>query len=415
MTGIAPYSSNITDFPDGRYSKNKMTAERFRIIQLGICTWKKIPSIGMDDKPVFLSKPYNIYVFPEEDSGPGSGLINCETAAIIFNRDHGMDFNKWIYKGVHYINSKQLKTMTDSATEWNINFYDPSDKTKFKNIMLYKDEDKLKYEDFCKTFSEFLYSEHKTYIFEKYQRFFINYILNNLQENIRKRLYFSYETIEGKTFLMIKKVEENERQALLDAELGKKLEEVNKKKGVKKIFDALVKKKSVLVGHNFALDLLFTMSHFGEQLPATLKEWKTLLKDCFREIFDTKYIYEQFYDQFINQGGVEKDISYLEYVYTTLRDLYKDSVSIQIPDGMPDYTQAGGNYHQASYDAFVTGCSFIWMADNLKENLTKYSNRIYMMRSIYSCYNLDGDETYLYPNVIFKLFNIYFFRLCHIV
>ena len=96
LTGINPWNNNILDFPETRYTKYKSTAEKFRIIQLGICTWHKNYDQN-ENKFNYIVRPYNIYVFPEENVG--NSLINCETGAIIFNRDHGMDFNKWIYKG----------------------------------------------------------------------------------------------------------------------------------------------------------------------------------------------------------------------------------------------------------------------------------------------------------------------------
>lgn len=72
--------------------KYKATSEKFRIIQFGLCTWNKVE--GSD---VWITKPFNIYTFPEEYTG--NIFINCETSALLFNKDHGMDFNKWIYKG----------------------------------------------------------------------------------------------------------------------------------------------------------------------------------------------------------------------------------------------------------------------------------------------------------------------------
>ena len=97
MTGISPWNNNnLIDFPEARYLKYKQTAEKFRIIQLGLCMWKKIDV--KDGENIYLAKPYNIYLFPEDIAG--NNLLNCETAAIIFNREHKMDFNKWIYKGI---------------------------------------------------------------------------------------------------------------------------------------------------------------------------------------------------------------------------------------------------------------------------------------------------------------------------
>ena len=164
MTGINPWQSNILDFPDHRYSKYRQTAEKYRIIQLGICAWKKISANAPNNyentgsvhsspshhnsphsqdyhiqkMSSYIARPYNIYIFPEDNSGQQQ--INCETGAIIFNRDHKMDFNKWIYKGIPYLNAKQESSMRESLMDGNLNFYNPQDKNKFKNVILNKDD-----------------------------------------------------------------------------------------------------------------------------------------------------------------------------------------------------------------------------------------------------------------------------------
>ena len=61
----------------------------------------------------------------------------------------------------------------------------------------------------------------------------------------------------------------------MDIDLGDKLKDLNKKKGVRNIFEAITKKKSTFVGHNCNLDLMFTISHLGDPLPSTLKEFIT--------------------------------------------------------------------------------------------------------------------------------------------
>jgi len=80
---------------------------------------------------------------------------------------------------------------------------------------------------------------------------------------------------------MITKVNSGERGKLCELELEDKLNQINKRKGFKLVYDRLQKNKISLVGHNMLLDTLFLVSNLGESLPNSLKELK--------QLFRTKY------------------------------------------------------------------------------------------------------------------------------
>jgi hypothetical protein len=82
---------------------------------------------------------------------------------------------------------------------------------------------------------------------------------------------------------LITKTTELEKKLKLEQEIGVHLNDLGKKKGFKNIFDAIIKKKSVLIGHNCHFDILFVISHFGDSLPNTLKDFKSLVKSYFSE------------------------------------------------------------------------------------------------------------------------------------
>ncbi len=302
------------------------------------------------------------------------------------------------------MNVKQEKQLLESLTDSSLNFYDPTDKNKFKNITLNREEDKKKYEEFCKIFNEFLYSDEKKWFFEKYPKFFLYYIINNTPDNIRKRLYFSYETIDGKTLIMISKLDEAEKNKKLECEIEEKMKDFNKKKGVKRIFEAMIKRKSILIGHNFKMDVLFTVSHLGDQLPNTLTELKSLLKSYFSAIYDTKQIFFSYNK--VNKID-DKDLinPNLEKIYSYMKIKHSHEVPVGLhPDFAHTYTSNSDVYHEAAFDAYVTGCAYIWMTESMNSLFESCQNKIYMMRSIYSCWNLEGDEEFSVPNVNILLY-----------
>lgn len=298
------------------------------------------------------------------------------------------------------MNVRQENNLIETISEGNLNFYNPSDPVKYKNVSLFKENDRNKYNEFCKVFSEFLYSEHKSWMFDKYPKYFIYYVMNNLSENIRKRLFFSFEKVEGKTCLMISKLEESEKKTKIEELVSSRIDEVNKKKGVKKIFEAMIKRKSILVGHNFNLDVLFIISHFGDPLPPTLKEYKELLKKYFTKIYDTKYLFENLQQEY-KELQLNNDTTNLEAIYTHLKGISNNlNIKIDIHEEMGDcYNSNSTAYHEASFDAFVTGCAFLWMTHLTQEKTEHYSNRMYLMKSIYGCINLNAEESYLIPDV----------------
>ncbi len=97
FTGINKGNNQILDYPEERYQKYKQTAEKFRIIQIGLTIFKKISDFNYE------AKPYKFYVFPEENSG--NNLVNCETSSLLFNVKQ-VDFNKWIGHGIFILSQR---------------------------------------------------------------------------------------------------------------------------------------------------------------------------------------------------------------------------------------------------------------------------------------------------------------------
>jgi hypothetical protein len=194
-----------------------------------------------------------------------------------------MDFNKWINKGIPYINAKHEKKELDYIIESNINNYNPLDVNKIKTINIFKEEDKEKYEEFSKLFPEFLNSNEEKYLFEKCPKFMQYHIINNLQENIRKTLYFSEENLNDKFFFVIQKVTEEEKFKKIKSKIEEKNNQLKQNKGFRNIFEAIIKYRKIIIGHNCILDINFIISHFGDNLPNSYNEWKKLILNYFEK------------------------------------------------------------------------------------------------------------------------------------
>lgn len=388
MTGISHHTNSIIDSPEARYWKYKNTSERFRIIQFGIVTWRFLN----EQKTKLESKPYNLYIFPSED-----GLINGEVGAIIFNKDHGLDFNKWIYEGIDYINEKQYHSMYQNVIENNINCYDPNNIGKYKNSIPHKEEDLEKAKEIIKEIKQFYLSKNTEYVIENIPKFMLYYIQNHLTNEMRQDLYFSMNTLNNKQVYYIIKVDKEKRSELLTKEIEKNLKELDKAKGVKQIYDALIKKKAMIIGHNMSLDLVFVISHFGD-LPLSYKQFKSNINSYFNGIYDTKLMFEHLPRELLT--GLNPELfSTLEKMHPYLRSLYNNQIEIIIPEGMTNYNITG-SFHEAAYDAFITGLLFTWMSIAFKFNIQQFNYKIYFMRSIFFCFDLMNNEDYCIQNTI---------------
>ena len=407
MTGIAVGSRHFLDSPSERYLKHKLSAEKFRIIQFGLVPWFRKTDSKNKNKIIYEAKPYNIYVFPGKEVDYMN--INCEVSALVFNSKHGMNFNTWIYKGVNYLNSKQYTNLILRTKDRNFNNATNFDKS--KNI--YKSEDLQIYEIFEKKFLEFLNDKNNTnniFTYKKLPSFMIYHLLSKLTDEIRSQIYIEIEknnenNEEDK--LIIKKVTKEEKQKLIGEDNQKKLKEMEKAKGVKNIWDEIVKNKKILIGHNLSIDILFCFSHFGETLPDNYEQFKKLVNSSFDGLYDTKYLY--------NNLSSKEDTKYdssLEIIYEKLSNKFKDSINIQIPQGFTNYIEKMKNksemeYHQADFDAFITGLAFCYLVTNYIENnkekdklLDFYNYKIFFMKTFYKCFELKNVEEFIVSKTI---------------
>ena len=178
---------------------------------------------------------------------------------------------------------------------------------------------------------------------------------------------------------------------------------IKKEKGVKNIIEKMIELKKPIIGQNCFIDLLFIMSHFMEEIPKSYKEYKNKLKNRFiGGIYDTKYLYNSSIFNF-NENNEEINIKnniHLEGLYTNL--LKENSklddtkkIRIKIPEGFIDYLNEsnGSKYHQADYDSFTTGCSFIFMSNILGDNFIKeHVNKLNCYHGLYSCFDLNNND-----------------------
>lgn len=115
-----------------------------------------------------------------------------------------------------------------------------------------------------------------------------------------------------------------------------------------------------------------------------------MVNTSFNGLYDTKYLY--------NSLSSKEDTKYdssLEVIYEKLSEKFKDSVNISIPTGFTNYLEKMKNnnksemeYHQADFDAFITGLAFCYLVNNYIDNnkdkdklLEFYNYKIFFMKT----------------------------------
>ena len=408
FSGLIQNKFKIYDSPEEYFEKLKYNAENFRIIQLGITIFKK----NLENPKEYTAKPYCIYVFPSEKQN--NNKFNFLLGAIIFNREHGCDFNKWISKGVPYLNEENLNKLIERTTHEDINKYNLNISSMFKKINLYKQKDKNIYENFLNKFNDFIKNgNEKIFKHEKINKHIVIHFLNKLNDEIRNKIFIEYkEEIIGKEikeFIIIHKLSSEEKQLKIIEKSNEVFSLINKEKGVKNIIDKIIKFKKPIVGHNCYIDLLYIQSHFMSEIPKDYKEFKKRMINIFQGgIYDTKYLYNESSFNFSEnrESNNVKNNIHLECLYTNLSNINLKlddvkKIKIKIPEGFIDYLDENNTskFHQADYDSFTTGCSYIFMSNILGENFIKeHANKLNCYKGLYSCFdlnNFDNNEEYL--------------------
>ena len=262
------------------------------------------------------------------------------------------------------------------------------------------------------------------------------YILYYIKKRLPNNLYFQENSkFNNKSFctLITGYKTKDEKDKLYMEDILNQLNELNHRKGIKKLFESLFNqknvadrdikeedinknknfenKKKILIGHNMSLDLMFIISKLGEGLPNEYLFFKNMIKDKLNCIYDTKFLFEEFKNSDSNKNNIIiKDIkSVLDNMYPYLKSTFDEYIKIKIKPNEDLFKD--GLYHNAGYDSFVTGACFLYMKNAMKNTdfLEKNKNQIYIMNSLYKSININLKEDE-YINEINNEENIFVFK-----
>ncbi|CAK8992858.1 Poly(A)-specific ribonuclease PARN (Deadenylating nuclease) (Deadenylation nuclease) (Polyadenylate-specific ribonuclease) (parn-A) [Durusdinium trenchii] len=404
MTGISlpGLEEKIADLPSARFAKMRKVASNFNIIQFGVALFCKEPG-----RRKYVAHAFNFYAFPEK------GLVNMEAGSVHFNSRNGMDWNRWILGGIPYLDQ-------DSAESLKQFFAPPVKESEGEKppskprIVLSNENDIEKTRVAIAALQTWLADEEKKgekeFELLTTNAFLRRFMYETIQESFPGLILESRPTksrgLSTLVALRLTDVEKLEREA--QKQKGKE-EEFQNKLGLRRVFLALASAKKPLVGHALMFDLLFALSHF-EKLPENYEEFKELSHTLFPTVFDTQLLaksnlfrmkptrtaLEPKDGEPLEQVGPRFSSFALGQVYKVLKEeegrvqSELPPIEIALVEGHERYNKVA-SFHEAGYDAFITGCVFAYMCEELARQPDEFNGHLVMFRSFYN-FNLKGED-----------------------
>ncbi|XP_059443804.1 poly(A)-specific ribonuclease PARN isoform X3 [Corylus avellana] len=409
MSGVtsAPWRESLEfDRSDVRYLKVKDSAEKFAVLQFGVCPFRWDPSTHS-----FVAHPHNFYVFPRQElpvDGPSYEFL-CQTTSIDFLARYQFDFNACIYEGISYLSRQQeheaLRRLNgayeDTLSDTRCNLKEVRD------VRLDRMADILFTERIKNRFSEWrdgllrdriggfqlqwnsndskqqfqtIFFKMRPAIsltgFTSHQFKLIQWVINKHFEDL------TYVHVTGENFcsqqlvvyteskddidLLMKEVKDEHRRG---AEM-----KIQSAIGFRQVIDLLSSEQKLIVGHNCFLDIAHVYSKFLGPLPLTGEEFVSSINKYFPHIVDTKLLLNANY---VLQQRMNKSSTSLSSAFARLCSqiafgseskglafLQPVQVEVQVDDIRTSNWNSGAK-HEAGYDAFMTGCIFAQACSHL--------------------------------------------------
>ncbi|XP_031481091.1 poly(A)-specific ribonuclease PARN isoform X1 [Nymphaea colorata] len=433
MTGVvsAPWRESFEfDRPDVRYLKVKDSAEKFAVVQFGVCPFR-----WEDSSQTLIAYPHNFYIFPRKELSfdlPSHEFL-CQTTSIGFLAKHQFNFNTCIHEGISYISREQeievVQYFRSNDDRQSVDYY-KEDKNMWLTRtadLLFTERMKLRFREWrddllgsqvqlhqfeeksgdCSTqVQTIFYKMRPSLLLTGFTSHQLRLIQQVIRSNFKDLLYvrWSGKSSDRKTIVMYTHSEDD--KALLMEEISKDLirereSELEAAVGFRHVIDLLSAEKKLIVGHNCLLDFAHVYHKFIGALPPTVEEFASGIHKSFPCIMDTKHLLRA---ELTLQRLLRKSSTSLSSAFARLcpqiafgsNDSHLSSdIGIKVEVQTDETRSAGSNSgakHEAGYDAFMTGCIFAQACKHLgikfkaqmvmdlfeHQTLQKHANLLYL-------------------------------------
>ncbi|MFS7888562.1 putative poly(A)-specific ribonuclease [Helianthus anomalus] len=417
MTGVtsSPWRESFEfDRFDVRYLKVKDSAEKFAVVQFGVCPFRWDPT-----KQSFIAHPHNFYIFPRQEVGADDSSYEflCQTSSIDFLAKYQFDFNTCVKEGISYLSRAQeadVRLQLHSSHE-----YEPLESQvtskDIKDVPLVRMADILFVERMRNKISEWhddllqirnggskRTPEDSNDSFNQFQTIFFKTRPAIKLDAFTSRQLRLIKSVVEKSFNDLAYIRVNNGSCFqqiivytdsrLDRELlMKEVKESHLKEaemkieaaiGFRHVIDLLSSEQKLIVGHNCFLDIAHICRKFVGPLPSSLEEYVPLVQNTFPFIIDTKILLNA---NNILQLKMKKSSTSLAKAFAILcphiasgvgsfGSALNSSVAVEVQVGdMRSSNWNSGAKHEAGYDAFMTGCIFAQSCNHLGIDFTSHS------------------------------------------
>lgn len=374
---------NAFDTPAESYLKIRAGSMDFLFIQFGLSIFTQDDKTGR-----YKNKTYVFYLFPRPINrlAPDTRFL-CQSSSIDFLVSNNFDFNKLFREGIPYLNSSdESKLADDMEVKRNYKANQAKDNSSTQTIPVPK-QFKATIDNAMKKIDQVVNGKESEVRIDKCSGFVRKLIYQTFEEK--------YKNVEG----IILKSEGGGmfcKKGVEDLMEEKDAKELAAAVGFSKVVREISAKGKLVVGHNMLLDVCHLVQRFLDPLPADYHEFKEMIHTLFPKIIDTKLICaEETIKQNING-------STLEMLMDTIS---KPPFHLPEIDGEEGYSYVPSDvkYHNAGYDAFITGTVFLSLIraldpDNKTSNLKnckpieKYMNKLFLMKAPDTCMDLVNPD-----------------------
>ena len=305
------------------------------------------------DTNKYIARTYNFFICPRSFASVDD-RFGCQASSLEFLMRYNFDFNKFLYKGISYLNYEQEERLRRDLLEGAL--IKPLD----RNIP-FQDEEKIR--EICGELASWV-NQSKVGDSKEVELGLVAPFVLHVEIRRKFPLLWSYST--GNIFF-VKKVSPDEK---LELEKGESEKELAKKLldtmlGFTKVIRHIVSSHKPIIGHNCLLDLIKIYKQFIGPVPGTYKQFKEEIHSLFPCIFDTKHICYSVKKRIskvhpdLEHVFSSSNLNLLHEVLVQRNDTYTLWSPTVIHDTKFDAYERAATPHEAGYDAFLAGFCFI--------------------------------------------------------